>query len=104
MASASDITTVRGNTNEPDDVAPYTDDYVSGLIDANGIAGASAAIWEQKAASLSEMVDVTEAGASHKFSDLFKSASAMASYWRGQEDELAEALSGRVRVKKIERS
>lgn len=102
MASASDILIVRGNTNEPNDVAPFTDAYIGGLIDASDVAGATAVIWENKAAILSEQVDVTEAGASHKFSDLFDHAQKMVTYWRTQAG--TEPTTGTVRVKKIERA
>lgn len=105
MASASDITIVRGNTNEPTDAEPFTDAYIGELVDAEGVAGASATIWEQKAATYSSAVDVTEAGASHKFSDLFNNATKMATYWRKKqaEDDAVVDLTGRVKVKKIER-
>lgn len=82
MATASDIAEVRANTNEPDNTLPYTDAVVGAYIDSLGVAGASAKIWQQKAATLVETsVDVTEAGASHKFSDLHKNALAMSKYW-----------------------
>ena len=77
MADASELAQVRINTNTTD-LAPFEDAYVNGLIDAVGVDGASAAIWRAIAATYSTKVDVTEAGASHKFSDLFKNAVAMA--------------------------
>lgn len=104
MASASDITIVRGNTNEPNNVAPFTDEYIGGLIDASGVAGASAIIWENKAASYSTSVDVTEAGASHKFSNLFDNAQKMITYWRSQAGGTPTPVGGVLKVKKIERS
>lgn len=106
MASASDILIVRGNTNQPTDAAPFTDDYIGDLIDAVGVTGASAVIWEQKAATYASAVDVTEAGASHKFSDLFANAHKMALYWRkkADEEEDAASASGRVKVKVIQRT
>lgn len=84
MADASDIAVVRANTASPDNVDPFTDEFVSDLIDALGVAGASAAIWRQKAASYVTMTDVTEAGASHKFTDLHKNALAMAAAYDKQ--------------------
>lgn len=102
MATPADIARVRLNTNEPNNVDPYTDAYIGGLIDSSGVAGASAIIWEQKAASYSTKVDVTEAGASHKFSDLFDNAQKMIQYWRDQE-EAEGGPAGRVKIKVIER-
>lgn len=103
MASAVDIFIVRTNTNELD-TSVLTDDYLSVLIDDEGVVGASAIIWESKAAQMAEEVDVTEAGASHKFSDLFNHAKLMAEYWRNKADVLIIAsTTGRVRVKVIDR-
>lgn len=103
MASASDIEDVRRNTAEPTEVN-YTDEALSDLIDALGVAGASAEIWGEKAASAASLVDVTEAGASHKFSDLHKNALAMQKHWKGLADaEVAPATSGRPKVRVIER-
>lgn len=102
MASASDIAEVRRNTDEPTD-ATYTDTVIGGYIDSLGVAGAAAKIWREKAAQYATLVDVTEAGASHKFSDLNKNALAMAAYWEGLVVPDA-AVSGRPKVKKIVRS
>lgn len=106
MASTSDIAAVRLNTNEPE-AETFSDEYLGGLIDASGVTGASATVWEQKAASLSDEVDVTEAGASHKFSGLFTQAQKMADYWRakaGTSDEGSGATEGRTRVRTINRT
>lgn len=78
MAEVAEIAVVRLNTGLNDNVDPWTDDFIGDLIDNYGTDGASASIWRSLAASYSTKVDVTEAGASHKFSDLFKNASAMA--------------------------
>jgi hypothetical protein len=106
VASASDITLVRQNTGEPVNVEPFTDEYIGGLIDTASVAGASAVIWSQKAVKASTLVDVSEAGASHKFSDVFKNATAMRDYWNGlRNDELTPTSDvGRVVVRKIIRT
>lgn len=101
MATPSDILTVRTNTDEPTEVN-YTDVQLSDLIDALGVAGASAQVWEWKAARFSSMVDVTEAGASHKNSDLAKNALAMAKQYQSQTALVVET-SGRPIVRQIER-
>lgn len=98
MASAGDIAETRANTGLESDDETYTDAVMGAYIDSLGVAGASAKIWQQKAALLVELaVDVTEAGASHKFSDLHKNALAMSKYWAGVYDaELAPASTGPV--------
>lgn len=78
MAAVNEIAAVRLNTGLNDNVDPWTDDSIGDLVDQFGVDGASAAIWRSLAASYSTKVDVTEAGATHKFSDLFKNAQAMA--------------------------
>lgn len=81
MATAEEIAQVRASISEPDDIAPYTDAYLSALIDESGTNGATLLVWRQKAANYSTKVDVTEAGATHKFGDLFKNAQSMVKYW-----------------------
>jgi hypothetical protein len=104
MATSGDILIVRNNTNEGDDTSEFTSDFISALIDEQGVVGASATIWESKTAQLVEEVDVTEAGASHKFSDLFVHAKQMSEYWRKKADVIVvSATTGRVRVKVINR-
>lgn len=102
MASASDIAQVRINTNESG-LDPYTDDIVGDKIDALGVAGASASIWQEKAGAYAELVDVTEAGASHKFSELHKNALAMFTHWSTQQVSEIPVVSAPI-VRVIERS
>lgn len=106
MASASDITEVRSNTGFSDNEDPWTDEVLGALIDGGSVAGATAHIWAQKVVEASELVDVTEAGASHKFSDIFKNAAAMRDYWekRRQEEVNPPVLAGRIVVRKIVRT
>lgn len=103
MASASDIAQVRVNVNEAG-LDPYTDQIISDKIDLLGVAGASANIWQEKAGSFAELVDVTEAGASHKFSDLYKNALAMSAHWSAQAAAASPSAEGRPIVRVIERS
>ena len=102
MASTSDIATVRRNVNESSD-ALYKDEDIEVLIDADGIAGASAAIWREKAAKYAGLVNVSESGASHSYSDLHKNALAMAKAY-DVEEAIDEPVVNRVRVKRIVRS
>jgi hypothetical protein len=106
MATAEEIAYVRRNAALANNDATWTDAVIGALVDAEGTDVAIATVWEAKAASYVTAVDVTEAGASHKFSDVYKNAVAMAAYWRKRTDAEAEAedLSGRVRVQKIVRS
>jgi hypothetical protein len=102
VADASDIQIVRNNTNEST-ADTYTDAYIGGLVDASDVTGATIAIWEQKVAKFSTMVDVTEAGATHKFSDLFDNAVKMLTLWRGGTGGVGAAASGSARVRVIDR-
>lgn len=98
MATVDEITQVRLNANVPDDVEPYTDSYISGLIDGLGVDKATASIWRSKAASVADLVDVTEAGASHKMSDLFKHYTAMADKWDDIDEEATSGTGPKVKV------
>lgn len=104
MASAEDILEVRANTDESDDTNGFTDDIIGDLIDADDVLGASTTVWERKAAKYASLVNTTEAGASHAFSDLHKNALAMAALW-GKKDAAADegTPAGRPRVHKIVR-
>lgn len=101
MASTIDIATVRQNTDEPTD-ADYSDTVIGGLVDADGVDGASATIWTWKAAKFAKLVNTTEAGASHSNSDLSKNALAMAKKFETVE-AVVEAPSDATRVRAIVR-
>jgi len=106
MATPEQIQLVRRNTSELNDDV-YSDEEISDMIDAGSMEEASASIWEEKAARYSTAADVTEAGATHKFSDLFKNAQAMAAYWRKKLEAVPtpeEDVLGHPKVKKIVRS
>lgn len=104
MATADQLAFVRRNAALAADDATYTDEVLGAMIDASGTDDTVASIWEAKAATYTTSVDVTEAGASHKFSDVYKNAMAQAAYWRKKvADTAEEAVGGRVKVRKIER-
>lgn len=103
MASSDDIAIVRKNVDEPTE-ATYSDEWIDKLIDATSVVGASAKIWEEKAATYAGLVNTSEAGASHAFSDLHKNALNMAKAYRSQELEATLVTPTRVRVRKIVRS
>lgn len=96
---------VRRLTNEPTEER-FTDELLEALVTERGVNGAVVHIWEAKAALYSNETDVTESGATHKFSDLYKNAAAEAQRWRkkiSDEAIVVPVVSDRVRVKKIER-
>ena len=107
MASASQIATVRANTNESTDANGYTDVVLGGLVDANGgsVNLASAVVWRRKAAKYADLVNVSEAGASRQMSDLFKHAQEMAAFYEGLGNETLDPTSplGRAKVHVITR-
>ncbi len=104
MGSSAEIAVVRRNTNEPNQ-DNYSDSELSDKIDTDGVFGAVSAVWREKAAKFASLVDVSEAGASHKYSDLYKHALAMASdYDKLNEVENAGIALNSPRVKKIVRT
>lgn len=106
MADAADIASVRRATDEPSE-QEYADTLLESMVDTYGVSGTVARIWNEKAGKFAAQVDVTEAGASHKFSDLSKNALAMAKRYQEMADaEATPAVpeSGRIKIKKIERT
>lgn len=106
MATSEDVFQVRVNTNELGR-EDYSDDILGGIIDSLGsVEAASAEVWDRKAAKFSELVNVSEAGASRSLSDLYKNALSMSDRWRaripGAEEDATDAR--RAKVFKIERS
>lgn len=81
MATPEQIAQFRIDINDVEVPYAYTDLQISELIDNLGYNKAAANVWARKAASFSEMVDITEAGSSRKNSSLFKNAQEMAKYW-----------------------
>jgi hypothetical protein len=82
MATTEEIQQLRGLTAEPDSTT-FSDEALTSMIDqvsdqaGDYILLAAASVWDQKAAMLAGMVDVSESGSSRKNSDLFKNANAM---------------------------
>lgn len=84
-----------------------SDEELGEMIDAEGtIEGAAAAVWESKAASSAQLVNVSESGSSRSLSDVHKNALTMAKYWRDQaSDESPENPETRpTRTRAIERA
>lgn len=91
MASAEQIAELRRMISEPENTAPWDDQTLGDLIDENqnDLNVTAAAIWQEKASTYSEMVDISEAGSSRKNSQLMGNALKMAGYY----SERAEAAS-----------
>lgn len=71
MATLAELAELRIAIQEPNNVEPYTDDFLDAMIDAYGVDGAAGRIWEAKAASVSKLVDISEGGSSRKMSQVF---------------------------------
>ena len=107
MATSSQIDEVRQYTEEFRE-DKWSDEYIAGLVDSSSVYGAAWQIWMKKAAEYTDLVNVSEAGASHAFGDLQKKALEMVDRFRLLADEEEEAggtidLEDRARVKIIER-
>ncbi|QNN98585.1 hypothetical protein SEA_MORTYSMITH_18 [Microbacterium phage MortySmith] len=72
MATPAQIAEVRANTQEYVNVAPYTDEYIGGLIDSYGITETEHKIWIAKRNTVANLVDISEGGSSRKNSQLFE--------------------------------
>lgn len=107
MAEAATIADLRRLINEPDNAEPWTDEYLSGRIDAfvlsgGTIQGLAATIWREKASEYSELIDIQEGSSNRKLSQLMTQALKMA---EGLDGGAAVAVTGpkRSRTRPIER-
>jgi hypothetical protein len=89
-ATPDDVVRLRAlaNYNGTD---PYDDQQLAAMIDGSSIYRSAARLWDEKAASLSEVVDISESGSSRKMGDTHKNALAMAKYFRGLAEDEEEA-------------
>lgn len=93
MATIAQLTDLRRRISEPDETT-YTDAYLSTRIDAEPDLDALAVlIWEEKASTYAELVDISEAGSSRKNGQLYKNALDMAAYYASKSDSAADAAS-----------
>lgn len=75
MATEAEIKLLRRLVNEPENVEPWTDVYLSDVIDeAEDIAGAAVQIWTEKAATYADIVDVQEGSSRRSLGDLHEQA------------------------------
>lgn len=91
MATASDVELLRRLANYTD-VEPYDDTQLSALIDAAGgsVERVASRLWNEEAARLAKLVNVSESGSSRSLGDAYKNALSMAQYLKSLADE-AEA-------------
>lgn len=72
MATIQEIAEVRANTNEPDNVAPFTDAFIGGLIDSYGTTEAEHKIWISKRNTAADLVQISEGGSSRAMQQVFE--------------------------------
>lgn len=107
MATVQEIARLRRMVNEPT-ADTYSDADLSGLIDlSENLDTAAADIWQEKAAALAYLVNVSESGSSRNLSDLQKNALSLAASFRAsgaEEVAVTEETASRTRVNKIVRT
>lgn len=105
MATEADILAVRRNTGEESATSVYTKEILGDLVDSSGVDGASEKVWRWKAARYARLVNISEAGASHAFSDLHKAALLEEKKYRELVATAASSeLAGTVVITQIERA
>lgn len=82
MADSSDVEQVRRNANIDPDDTKWTFAVISAYVDLVGVAGATARLWDEKAASYADLVDISEAGAQERLGQLHDHAIAQQKLWR----------------------
>lgn len=110
MATTTQITTVRDNIAEPNDVNGWTDSRISAYIDAlatdeteANLDLVSGRIWSVKASEFATLVNVSENGSSRSLGDLFKNAQARASFFNAQGETTIITVADRPRTRAITR-
>jgi hypothetical protein len=78
------VANLRKKVAEPT-TATYTDDAILAVYATEGsVAGAAAAIWQEKAGVLADLVNTSESGSSRSLGDLYKNALAFAKFYADQ--------------------
>lgn len=92
MATPEQIAELRFNIKEPNNVEPYTDEFLGAMIDAYGVNTSTSKVWTGKAASVAHLMDISEGGSSRKMSDLHKNyLTIAAAYEDGTADPSGDA-------------
>lgn len=85
MATPEQVAQLRLEIAEPDNVAPYADEFLSALIDeASSVNSAARVVWRGKAATAAHLVDISEGGSSRKMSDVYKNFLAMSGEYKDE--------------------
>lgn len=71
MATPQQIAELRIDIQELEDTEPYTDEFLSGMLDAYGENLTKIKIWTAKRNAVAALVDISEGGSSRKMSQLF---------------------------------
>lgn len=99
MATTDQIAQLRILIGEPNDVDPWTDEFLGQLIDTAGtVDKAAQTFWRGKAASSAHLVDISEGGSSRKMSDVHKNYLAMAGTFADPGEALPAARPARTRA------
>jgi hypothetical protein len=87
MATATEVMTLRLTTDLECTDPPYTDEYMSAMIDEQGsVELAAVTIWRIKAAQTAGFVDTTESGSTRRLSQLTDQSLKMARAFQTNED------------------
>lgn len=106
MASAAEILALRAMIAQPENVPPYDDATLSAIIDGNtGDLNKSAwEIWTSKAASVANLVDISEGGSSRKMGDLYEQYLSMARVYGERVTDGSPGATGRgTRISRLTR-
>lgn len=91
MATPEDIASVRRMADEPT-TDTYTDDALSAILAREGsVRAAVYAVWQEKAAKYSRLVDTSESGSSRRNSQLGSNAIAMMKLYEPIPDDVVQA-------------
>lgn len=106
MATVEEVAQLRLMIAEPDETT-YTDEMLATIIDSMAqtslpLPEAAYAVWVLKAASYTDLVDISEGGSSRKNGDLHKRALTMADLFKSQIDTAADSAR-RTRIARIVR-
>ena len=94
-----DVTLLRMVLQDTGPVPILTDGMLLRLLDLSMSMQHAAAIgWKIKAASLANLVDVTESGAERKLSQMFKNATAMIKVWDAEAAGIEDSVASSFRV------
>lgn len=105
MATAEQIAELRAMINQPDNVDPWTDDYLSGRIDAaESLRVVAGSIWREKAATYADLVDVQEGSSKRSLGSLYSNALRMATSFEGDEDGGSGVGFVKARTRQIDRA